>query len=51
MDPVEQVIEAATATAHVGGTAVLHAQVNDVVMTANDSDWKCLAGHAGPRLG
>jgi hypothetical protein len=50
----------------VGETAVLHAQVNDVVLTGDDAEtfrmpmtqvwvrldgeWKCLAGHAGPRL-
>lgn len=51
----------------VGETAVLYAEVTDVVRSGNDDsetfrmpmtqvwvrlgdDWKCLAGHAGPRL-
>ena len=51
----------------VGDTAVLYAEVIDVVLLADDApetfrmpmtqvwvrcggDWKCLAGHAGPRL-
>lgn len=50
----------------VGETAVLHAEVTDVVKSGDDfepfrmpmtqvwvrlrGDWKCLAGHAGPRL-
>lgn len=51
----------------VGETAVLYAEVHDVVLSRTDesetfrmpmtqvwvrsgSDWKCLAGHAGPRL-
>jgi ketosteroid isomerase-like protein len=51
----------------VGDTAVLRAEVTDVVLSAADAsetfrmpmtqvwvrcggDWKCLAGHAGPRL-
>ena len=49
----------------VGDTAVLHAEVTDVVRSGDgsetfrmpmtqvwvrqDGDWKCLAGHAGPR--